>query len=552
MSRRAVGLVGGILVVALVVIGAVGFALLQGGGTTPTAALGAPRFVDETAAAGIDQVYDGGPTFAVGGGVATFDCSGDGKPDVFLAGGSQPAALYRNDSSPGGALAFTRLTDPATDLTDVMGAYPIDIDGDGQVDVVVLRAGETVVLRGLGGCRFERGNERWGFDAGKADTTAFSATWEGSAGLPTLAVGRYLTLNASTNAASCTDNALLRPNPAGTAYGPPIVLSPGYCTLSILFSDWDRSGRRDLRVTNDREYYANGEDQLWRIAPGEAPRLYTADDGWVSMQIWGMGIASNDLTGDGYPEVYLTSQGDNKLQTLTTGPEQPTYRDIALKRGVTAAQPSSGGDPLPSTAWHPEFQDVNNDGFMDLFVSKGNVSAMPDYAQKDPSELLLGQPDGTFVHGADAAGIVEFDRGRGAALADFNLDGLLDLVEVFYGAPVRIWRNAGTGDAAAPAPMGHWLGIRLSEPGPNRDAIGAWIEVRVGDSTIRRELTVGGGHIGGQTGWTHVGLGPSAEAQVRVQWPDGETGPWMRAAADQFIDIGRGATEARPWRPPGS
>ena len=67
---------------------------------------------------------------------------------------------------------------------------------------------------------------------------------------------------------------------------------------------------------------------------------------------------------------------------------------------------------LPSTAWHPEFEDVNNDGFVDLFVSKGNVEAQPDYATRDPSNLLIGQPDGTFVEGAEAAGIVDFDRAR--------------------------------------------------------------------------------------------------------------------------------------------
>lgn len=529
----------------------VAFVALRPAGTTPTTALGAPLLVDETAPAGIDQVYDGGPTFAVGGGVAIFDCSGDGRPDVFLAGGSNPAALYRNDSPAGGALAFTRLADPATDVTNVMGAYPIDIDGDGQVDLVVLGAGETVVLRGLGDCRFERGNERWAFDAGPAGSTAFSATWEGSTGLPTLALGRYVALDPSTNAAACADNALVRPNPEGTAYGSPVVLSPGYCSLSILFSDWDRSGRRDLRVTNDRQYYSDGQDQLWRISPDQAPRLYTAADGWVALQVWGMGIASYDVTGDGYPDVYLTSQGDNKLQTLTRGPAQPTYRDIALKRGVNAARPFTGGDALPSTSWHPEWQDVNNDGFVDLFVSKGNVSAMPDYAARDPSELLLGQPDGTFVQGADAAGIVTFDRGRGAAVADLNADGLPDLVEVFYGAPVRVWRNVGAGDAARPAAMGNWLGITLVEPGPNRDAIGAWIEVKVGDLTIQRELTIGGGHVGGPLGPIHVGLGSSGEAQVRVQWPDGETGPWMRVPANQYVDIERGATGPRPSSTPG-
>ena len=93
----------------------------------------------------------------------------------------------------------------------------------------------------------------------------------------------------------------------------------------MLFSDWDRSGRRDLRVSNDRHYYTDGEGPAVAGRAGQPPRLYTAADGWVTMQIWGMGIASYDVTGDGYPDVFLTSQGDNKLQTLTAGPaSRPT------------------------------------------------------------------------------------------------------------------------------------------------------------------------------------------------------------------------------------
>ena len=547
MNRRPVAIVLGVAIVAIVGVGVVGLIVSRGAGATPTVALGAPHFVDETAAAGIDHTYDGGSTFSVGGGVAVFDCNGDRKPEMYLAGGSNPAALYRNESTVGGALRFSPLHDPATDLADVNGAYPLDIDGDGTTDLAVLRVGGNVLLRGLGDCRFERANEAWRFDGGKAWTTALSATWEGSAALPTLAVGNYLKLDATGKSTfDCDDGQLVRPTAGGSTYAPPTSLTPGYCTLSVLFSDWDRSGRRDLRITNDRHYYSDGSDQLWRVAPGQPPRLYTAADGWVAMQIWGMGIASYDVTGDGYPDLYLTSQGDNKLQTLTSGPTQPTYRDIALKRGVTATQPFSGDDTLPSTAWHPEFQDVNDDGFIDLFVSKGNVDAMPDFAARDPSNLLLGQPDGTFKEGAEAAGILEFARGRGAALADFNLDGMLDLVKVNLGAPVLLWRNVGAGDAAHPAPMGGWLAITLRQPGPNRDAIGSWIEVRVGDTTMRRELTVGGGHIGGQLGPTHFGLGPAGEAQVRVRWPDGEQGPWMPLKADQSVVIDRGAGAVKP------
>jgi hypothetical protein len=522
------------------------------GSRGPALALGPPLFVEETATAGIEHVYDGGFEYAVGGGVAAFDCNGDGKADLYIAGGSGSAALYRNDSAIGGALRFTRLRDPATDLAGVNGAYPIDIDGDGLTDLIVLRNGENVLLRGLGGCRFERANERWGFDGGSSATTAFSAMWEAGASLPTLAFGKYLNPASNDPHHLCFDNELVRPATAST-FGKPVPLKPSWCALSMLFSDWNRSGRMDLRVSNDQHYYlpTEGQEQLWRVPPRGAPSLYTADDGWVNVQVQGMGIASYDVTGDGYPEIFLASQADNRLQTLAAGPSRPTYRDIGLRRGVNAAQPFTGGDGRPSTAWHAEFADVNNDGLMDLFVSKGNVSEQADYAQKDPSDLFLGQPDGTFRQAADAAGIVRFDRARGAALVDFNLDGLLDLVEVNYGKPVRIWRNVGTGDASRPRAMGNWLALSVGQSGPNVNAIGAWVEVRVGDRVARRELTTGGGHAGGQLGWVHFGLGDAPGADVRVLWPGGETGPWIRVRANEFAVVTRGVAEARRWSPAG-
>ena len=87
--------------------------------------------------------------------------------------------------------------------------------------------------------------------------------------------------------------------------------------------------------------------------------------------------------------------------------------------------------------------------------------------------------------------------------------------------------------------MGHWLELTLDQPAPNSDAIGAWIEVRVGDTTMQRELTVGGGHLSGELGTIHVGIGPSSVAEVRVTWPDGTVGPWQRVDADQVITIER-------------
>ncbi|MGD9997309.1 MAG: CRTAC1 family protein [Ilumatobacteraceae bacterium] len=520
----------------------------QGSAASNDDSLSAPTMVDETASAGLDHAYTGEFEFFVGGGVATFDCNGDGLAELYLAGGTAPAALYRNDSSVGGPLRFAPMPSPVTDLISVTGAYPLDVDSDDVADLVVLRRGSgNVLLRGLGDCSFEDATARFGLDGGEAWTAAFSATWESVSTLPTLAFGNYLVPGTT----DCAPSALVRPMSAD-AYGAPIPLRPGYCTLSVLFSDWSRSGRRDLRLTNDRHYYRDGEDQLWRVVPGEAPREYTEADGWRPLRLWGMGIASYDVDGDGLPEVFLTSQGDNKLQTLESGDvDRPTYRDIALDSGVTAQRPYTGGDVLPSTAWHPEFDDVNNDGFVDLFITKGNVEAQPDYASRDPSNLFLGQADGTFVEGAEAAGIVDFDKSRGAALADLNLDGLLDLVVVHRRTDVRVWRNVGAGDAEQPEQMGHWLGLRLHQPAPNVDAVGAWIDVRVGDRVMSREVTVGGGHASGQLGWIHIGLGEAESAEVRVEWPDGDVGPWMAVGADQFATVERGATEVEPWLPEG-
>ena len=546
-----VWLIAGILTGSLVAVSVFAMArVVVGDGGTPEA-MEPPLFVEKAAAAGIDHSYDGEFAFFVGGGVAAFDCNDDGLPDLYFAGGVNPAALYNNHSTVGGELRFERLNSPITDLTSVTGAYPLDMDGDDQVDLAVLRLGENVMLRGLGDCRFERANETWGIDGGNEWTAAFSAKWEGSASLPTLAFGNYVALSETGDqTGECSDSVMLRPDETAT-YGTPIPLSPGWCTLSILFSDWDRSGRGDLRLTNDRHYYRDGEEQLWRVAEGERPRLYTQEEGWQTMKIWGMAIASYDLTGDGLPEVFLTSQGDNKLQTLADGAAEPNYVDIALDRGANAHRPFTGADMvLPSTAWHAEFQDVNNDTFVDLFVAKGNVEAMPEFASDDPSNLLLGNPDGTFTERAQEAGVVNFDRGRGAALVDFNLDGLLDLVEVNRRENIKLWRNVGSGEADRPSPLGRWIALQLEQLGPNRDAIGSWIEVRAGNRTMERELTVGGGHAGGQLGWIHFGLGTEDEAKIRVQWPDGEKGPWMTVDANQFVMIERGDSEAQPWLPP--
>ena len=125
-----------------------------------------PSFIEEGQPAGISSIYAGDWKYMVGGGVATFDCSGDGKADILLAGGEAPATFYRNTSAIGAALTFAPAVS-GLELDAVTGTYPVDVDSDGKVvscsspaaidfrSILEMRSGEQlptpfrIVVRGL-------------------------------------------------------------------------------------------------------------------------------------------------------------------------------------------------------------------------------------------------------------------------------------------------------------------------------------------------------------------------------------------------------------------
>ncbi|EBA11502.1 FG-GAP repeat domain-containing protein, partial [Roseobacter sp. CCS2] len=133
-----------------------------------TPAIADPLFEDRSAGLP-DHVYDGGWEHFVGGGVAVFDCNGDALPDIFAAGGENPAKMMVNE----GNMTFNAT--PIEEMTGVTGAYPLDVNGDGFMDLFVMRVGQNRLMLGDGACAFAQGSllppsDDW--------TTAFSAWWD--------------------------------------------------------------------------------------------------------------------------------------------------------------------------------------------------------------------------------------------------------------------------------------------------------------------------------------------------------------------------------------
>lgn len=476
-----------------------------------------PQFTDLSESF-VQHHYSGDWEFFVGGGVAVFDCSGNGLPDLFLAGGASSALLLRNS----GEMQFH--AEPHNRLQEVTGAYPIDIDGDGILDLFVLRAGPNVVLRGLGDCQFEEATEALGIEAGDAWSTAFTAWWEPGADRPTLFVGNYVDRDDPTGPFfACDDNQLLRPEPDGWRSQP---FGPGFCPLSALAAR-DARGRLTLRLSNDRHYYVRGgHEQMWDI---EAERFLDKADGWPDLMLWGMGIASRDITGNGLADVYLTSMADQILQLAQL---DGTYEAAPFHMGHTAHRPFMGDDGRPSTGWHAQWGDVTNNTRSDLFIAKGNVDQMPDLAMADPNNLLLQMPDGSFQESAHLAGLADPERARGAALVDLDGDGRLDLVVINRRAPARLYHNVTP-------EVGNWLAIDLRQNTANRFAIGARVTIETEEGQQWQEVSIGGGHAGGQLVPLHFGLGPAQRAVLRIVWPDGHESMEQIDRVNQVISVHR-------------
>ncbi len=187
------------------------------------------------------------------------------------------------------------------------------------------------------------------------------------------------------------------------------------------------------------------------------------------------------------------------------------------------------------------FLDYDNDGWLDLFIANGHVyeeveRVSPESHYKQINSLFHNDTHGKFVEVTKSSGdgFATPYAGRGAAFADFDNDGNVDIVVANAGDPPLLLHNGGSGG-------NHFLNFKLVGTKSNRDAMGARIKLRaVGVSQIR-EIAGGGSYLSQSDLRAHFGLGESRQADtVEVTWPSGLRQTFRDVEADKFYVIEEG------------
>ena len=538
--------------------------LLAGCSTgTPATVDSAPTepawFEDATDRLGITFTSDPGPTGdyfmpqSMAAGCAAFDADGDGRMDLLFlqftgAGSGAKNVLYlqNRDGTFRDASAGSGLDIDGVNIGVAVG----DIDGDGKPDVLLTRYTGVKLFKNLGAGQF-------------ADITDASG-----------------------------------------------VVNPLW-GASAAFLDFDRDGDLDLVIINYIDY-----DKSWpcrspsgerdfcgpKTFTGTAARLFRNDGGGHFTDVStpsgigtkaapGLGVYPADLTGDGWPDLFVTNDGAANF--LWVNQHDGTFKDEANSRGLALTEMGNAYANMGIAAG-----DYDNDGLTDLFVTHLGTETHTLWRQNSPGLFrdatrptaatatawrgtgfgavaadfdLDGRDDIAFVNGRVFSGPVgentqhlpEFWRsyaernqlqrnvggkfedvsaanpafcsvpnvGRGLAVADLNGDGRPDLITMPTADRVRVYLNISTG--------GHWLTVKTTLPSAGgRDAVGAVVTVRAGGKVFTRTIQPSHSYLSSSTPEALFGLGESsAYESLTVIWPDGTTRQYPGGAADRRLTL---------------
>jgi len=494
---------------------------------------------------------------AMPGGVAVFDYNGDGRPDIFFTNGANIATLrkdspkyrnrlFRND----GNGVFTDVTD-AAGLAGTgydMGVAIGDYDNDGHPDIFVAGLYKNTLYHNNGNGTFTDVTVKAGLN--KSQDPQYGPLWAVAAvwvdinndGLLDLFVVNYMQwtysdkpLCAFRGVADYCHPRYYKPTPdqlfinngdgtfrdASVEWG--LSNHPGK-GMGAGIADYDLDGRQDIFVTNDGDYeflFHNLGNKFEEVA-FDAGVALPEDGNFIS----GMGLDFRDFNNDGYPDIAYVAL-NNQTFPIYENTGKGSFRDVTTSSGMRDASMSMAG-------YGAGFYDFDNDGWKDLFVTRGHVESMPvPGADIDQYNTVFHNPGktGKWLPLTAEAGLSAAPgaRHRGVAFGDLDGDGRVDVVATALGADAEIWMNRSPNS-------NHWLDIALQGTKSNRDGIGARIMVVTKSGAQYNQMTTSVGYASSSDGPVHFGLGTDAVVQsIEIHWPSGRVQTFKEVKADQIF-----------------
>ncbi len=497
-----------------------------------------------------------------GGGIGALDYDNDGWQDLYIVQGST-LELWKQGKNPHGRL-FRNLGDwRFEDVTDKagltrgawgMGVTAADFDNDGWVDLYLTNLGPNTLYRNNGDGTFTDVTAKAGVGDPRWSTSAAFGDYD-SDGFLDLFVPNYLdvgpdNLPDAPGTPRCTylgrmvmcgprglpgaADSLYHNNRDGTftevSEKTGVVDRDKYYGLGSVWADVDNDGDLDLIVANDATpnlVFLNQGDGTF-IERGILSGLAVSGDGREQAN---MGVDAADYDNDGLLDVFFTHfAGD--YSTLYRNQGRATFEDVTGAAGLQVPT-------TPYVSWGTRFLDLDLDGWKDIFFTNGHVypsfESEPHGSEtwREPQTVYLNQGNGRFLNASLLVGpdIQKPGVGRGAAFADFDNDGDLDVAVAQMNGSPRLFR-------ADPPPGAHWAMFRTVGHKSNRDGIGARLTLTAGGRQQVWEIKRTVGIYSCSDPRAHFGLGPAGRIDlVQVRWPAGKVQTFRDLAADQHYVI---------------
>jgi len=531
---------------------------------------------DVTQKAGLRFVHNSGAfgkkflPETMGPGVAFIDYDNDGWPDIFLVNGMDWPGHAKKHTTP--KLYHNNHDGTFTDVThkaglDVemfgMGVAVGDYDNHGYDDLFVTAYGQNHLFHNNGNGTFTDVTQKAGLLGPQEFST--SAAWVDydKDGHLDLVVGNYVQWTPETDL-YCTLDGKSKSYCTPESYkGTSVRLwhnrgngtfedltqkaglgDPTSKTLGVAVLDFDDDGWPDLLFSNDTQpnklYRNNGNGTFTEKAV--VAGIAFSEDGVARA---GMGVDAADYDHSGFPSLLITNFA-NQMLSLYHNEGKGLFVDEAPRSEIGRAS-------LLTLGFGCFFFDYDLDGWPDVLVANGHIDADVQRVQANvkyamPPHLFRNVGKGKFAEVTNSVGqaFASPRVGRGAAYADFNNDGRLDLLLSTNGGPVYLFRN----EAQGAAPPNHSLRIKLTGTKSNRDGIGATVRVTSGGETQTQMLRSGSSYLSASELVLTFGLSHNEKADaVEIRWPSGEVQRLSNARAGQTVTVteGKGISASRAF-----